>query len=113
MAFMRRAKFGLAFENESYPGYCTEKLLQARAAGCVPIYWGDPEVTMDFNKDAFLEVGCTGDHMTRVIAHTIRAFKGRDHKYYTLQQPFFQPGAEERVNATFNNWISRMAAMVK
>jgi len=34
-------KFHICFENSSYPGYLTEKLFDAYAAGCIPIYWGD------------------------------------------------------------------------
>ena len=111
MAFMRRAKFGLAFENEAYPGYCTEKLLQARAAGCIPIYWGDPEVTTDFNNGAFWDA--TGESVGYTVksVHNLRSETALVR--CALQQPFFQPGAEERVTNTFNNWISRMAAMVK
>jgi alpha(1,3/1,4) fucosyltransferase len=30
------------------PGYVTEKLFHAKAAGCVPIYWGAPDVELDF-----------------------------------------------------------------
>lgn len=35
-------KFNICFENASYPGYLTEKLFDAYACGCIPIYWGDP-----------------------------------------------------------------------
>merc|ERR1712014_409495 len=45
LAFLRGYRFNVAFENASHPGYCTEKLLHAFAAGCVPIYWGDPRVS--------------------------------------------------------------------
>ena len=34
-------KFNICFENASYPGYLTEKLFDAYACGCIPIYWGD------------------------------------------------------------------------
>ncbi|XRB07700.1 methyltransferase [Pycnococcus provasolii] len=34
-------KFVLCMENESSPYYMTEKILNAYAAGAVPIYWGD------------------------------------------------------------------------
>lgn len=37
---MRRYKFTIAFENQSYPGYVTEKIADALMAGTVPIYWG-------------------------------------------------------------------------
>ena len=46
----------MAFENSSYPGYTTEKLLQAMQAGTVPIYWGDPSVGRDFNAARFVNV---------------------------------------------------------
>lgn len=54
--FQSRHKFAIAFENSSYDGYCTEKLMEAFAAGCIPIYHGDPRVTEDFNPDSFINV---------------------------------------------------------
>ncbi|WP_181882648.1 MULTISPECIES: glycosyltransferase family 10 domain-containing protein [unclassified Helicobacter] len=39
--WLKGYKFNLCFENSSYPGYMTEKLIQAFSAGCIPIYWGD------------------------------------------------------------------------
>jgi hypothetical protein len=47
-------KFDLAFENSSYPGYATEKIVQAFAAGTVPIYWGDPLIAREYNEKAFV-----------------------------------------------------------
>lgn len=39
-----RYKFILAFENDLYPGYVTEKAIEAWHLGSVPIYWGlDPK----------------------------------------------------------------------
>ena len=37
--YLRNCKFNICFENSSGPGYTTEKLFHALAAGCVPIYW--------------------------------------------------------------------------
>jgi hypothetical protein len=54
MAFIRKYKFCIAFENAYYPGYTTEKLLQAKQAGCIPIYWGNPEIALDFNTESFV-----------------------------------------------------------
>lgn len=53
-AFQSKHKFAIAFENTSYDGYCTEKLMEAFAAGTIPIYWGDPNVVKDFNPEAFI-----------------------------------------------------------
>lgn len=52
--FQSEYKFAIAFENTSYNGYCTEKLMEAFVAGTVPIYWGDPSVIKDFNPDSFI-----------------------------------------------------------
>lgn len=54
LAFQQKHKFAIAFENASHEGYTTEKLVQAFAAGTVPIYWGDPRVGETFNEDAFI-----------------------------------------------------------
>jgi GR25 family glycosyltransferase involved in LPS biosynthesis len=52
----RKYKFALVCENSQSNGYITEKLLHAKLAGCVPIYWGAQDVTLDFNKEAFINV---------------------------------------------------------
>jgi len=54
VAAYRSYKFALVCENSAAPGYVTEKLLHAKLAGCVPIYWGAPDVEIDFNTDSFI-----------------------------------------------------------
>ena len=54
LAFELQHKFSFSFENSSYPGYCTEKLVQSFAAQTVPIYWGDPTAADTFNEEAFI-----------------------------------------------------------
>ena len=56
LAFLRHFRFNIAFENEAFPGYLTEKIVDAFAAGCVPVYWGDPLVAQTFSPDAFIHV---------------------------------------------------------
>ena len=53
--FLKKYKFCLAYENASSQGYTTEKLLHAKAAGCIPIYWGDPKVERDFDTKGFID----------------------------------------------------------
>ena len=55
LEFLKDYKFCLAYENASSPGYTTEKLLHAKAAGCIPIYWGDPKVDRDFDSSGFID----------------------------------------------------------
>jgi hypothetical protein len=54
LQFQLTHKFSIAFENSSYPGYCTEKLVQSFAARTIPIYWGDEYVGDTFNEGAFI-----------------------------------------------------------
>jgi GR25 family glycosyltransferase involved in LPS biosynthesis len=54
--FLKSYKYCFAYENNSAPGYTTEKLLHAKAAGCVPLYWGDPEVERDFDIRGFVDM---------------------------------------------------------
>jgi hypothetical protein len=51
--FLKDYKFNISFENSSNPGYCTEKIINSMFAGCIPIYWGDPLVSNDFNEESF------------------------------------------------------------
>jgi hypothetical protein len=54
LEFIRKFKFTIAFENYSYPGYTTEKLIQPMLMGSIPIYWGNPMVAKDFNPMSFI-----------------------------------------------------------
>lgn len=54
--FLSTRKFNICFEPYSHPGYITEKMLHAFYAGTVPIYWGNPMASSDFNSRAFINV---------------------------------------------------------
>jgi alpha(1,3/1,4) fucosyltransferase len=54
--FLQEYRFSFAFENSSYPGYTTEKLFESKSAGTVPIYWGNPRISNEFNPEAFINV---------------------------------------------------------
>jgi hypothetical protein len=56
LAYLSRCKFTIAFENESHPGYATEKIIGPLLQGSIPIYWGDPTIEEDFNPDCFINV---------------------------------------------------------
>jgi alpha(1,3/1,4) fucosyltransferase len=56
MKLISRFKFHICCENSLYPGYYTEKLLHAKAAGTIPIYHSDTKISEDFNPDGFLNL---------------------------------------------------------
>ena len=52
--FLSPYKFTIAFENDIFPGYQTEKLYDAMLAGSIPIYCGDPYIGEIFNTKSFI-----------------------------------------------------------
>ena len=75
-------KFSIVCENSSTPGYTTEKLVQAFAANCIPIYWGDPEIGRVFNKKAFINVqdyGSIGE-----VLEKVKAIDSNNELYYEM-----------------------------
>lgn len=52
--YLRQFQFVIAAENGRHRGYVTEKIVDVFEAGAIPIYWGDPSVTRDFNPEAFV-----------------------------------------------------------
>ncbi|MFI5054599.1 MAG: glycosyltransferase family 10 domain-containing protein, partial [Acidimicrobiia bacterium] len=66
--YLRKFRFTIAGENDAYPGYTTEKIVDAFLAGSVPVYWGDPLVERDFNRAAFINFA---EHGT--VARTVEA----------------------------------------
>jgi hypothetical protein len=56
MEFIKDYKFVISFENSSYPGYTTEKLVEPMFSNSLPIYWGNPSVGKDFNTNSFINI---------------------------------------------------------
>ena len=54
--FIKDYKFTIAFENSSLSGYTTEKIVEPMVVNSMPIYWGNPDIHLDFNKQSFVYV---------------------------------------------------------
>lgn len=53
---LRNYKFAIIFENSNNePGGVTEKIFDAMASGCVPIYWGAPDVFKYIPENCFID----------------------------------------------------------
>ena len=49
-------RFSLCYENiRDEPGWVTEKIFDCMRAGCVPIYWGAPNIVNYVDADAFID----------------------------------------------------------
>lgn len=89
--FIRQYKFTLAFENSSFPGYTTEKLVQPWMEGSIPIYWGNPRIGEEFNPESFINIHAFPD-WDAAIAHILEV--DADEALYRryIQAPLFHGG---------------------
>lgn len=69
MDFISQYKFTIACENSIKPGYSTEKIIEPLIANSIPIYFGDPDINLDFNSKAFINVAdfSTADELLKYI----------------------------------------------
>lgn len=85
--FQNQYKFSIAFENSSDIGYTTEKLIEAKAAGTIPIYWGNPEIAKEFNSKSF--INCHDYNTFEEVIEEIKKIDNNDELYCKyLEEPF-------------------------
>jgi len=56
LEILKDYRFSICFEHKVRDGYHSEKLFHAKVAGTIPIYWGAPTVSQDFNPDCFINL---------------------------------------------------------
>lgn len=111
LRWMRNYKFSITFENSSYPGYTTEKLMHALIADTIPIYWGNPLAGLDFNPKAF--INCHDFKSFDDVIELVKEIDQNDllYKEY-LSQPYLKDNIEtefckeENILARFDEIIS-------
>lgn len=109
IAFQSKYKFVLAFENNSTPGYLTEKFAQAAQSNAIPIYWGDPEIAKTFNSKAF--VNCHNyDSLEAVVARVMELDKNDQLYSEMMNEPWFVGGREPTSlkDETYRNFLQNI-----
>ena len=88
MEFIKDYKFVISFENSSYPGYTTEKLIEPMLVNSIPVYWGNPEAGIDFNTKSFVDVNQFGSYKEAI--EYIIELDSHDEKYLQMAaEPWF------------------------
>ncbi|RCR67627.1 glycosyltransferase [Larkinella punicea] len=87
--FIKKYKFTISFENSSFLGYTTEKIIDPMIVNSLPIYWGNPKIYTDFNVKSFVNIhdfDCIEDAISKIIKID------KDEELYAkyLVQPFFK-----------------------
>ena len=82
--FQSGYRFSFAFENSKFPGYVTEKIIDAWAAGTIPLYWGAPDIASYFNPEAFVD--CSRMESPEEIIDAVRAIDEDEEKYLAMMK---------------------------
>lgn len=95
--FQKKCKFTLCFESTVHNGFITEKITDAFYSDTIPVYYGSPNVTEIFNKDAF--INCADYDSFDDVIEKIKELDRDDEKYLAmLRQPILvDPGYTQRV----------------
>ena len=89
LSFIKDYRFSIAFENSSFPGYTTEKILEPMKVNSVPIYWGSPIVTEEFNEKSFINVHAFSD-LKAAANHVIKVENNLELLKSMLSEPWFK-----------------------
>jgi GR25 family glycosyltransferase involved in LPS biosynthesis len=103
--FLNDYKFCLCYENESSDGYVTEKLLHAKAAGCIPIYWGASDVSKDFAAEGFINL--TG--YPEDLIEKVKEIDESDELYEQMASvPAIKPESALELKEKFSHMVERI-----
>jgi hypothetical protein len=111
LKFIRDYKFVVSFENSSYAGYTTEKILEPLLAGSIPIYWGDPHVGRDFNTKRFINY-LDFETEEKVIDHVLQVADNDDLALEILKENCFtnSRGSIEEMEEELMDFLLKIVA---
>lgn len=84
---LKKYKFEICFENDIYPGYVSEKLLDAYINDSIPVYWGDLGQDTTINQKCFINMksfSSTKDFLDYIASIDESVFK------QIYEQPFLK-----------------------
>ena len=103
--FIKDYKFTIAFENSSLSGYTTEKIVEPMTVNSMPVYWGNPDIHLDFNVDSFVHVK-GWETIDSAIEEIIRLDRDDDAYMQKLSQPW-------SVGDTYHQWELKLLLFFK
>ena len=80
--------FNLCFENDLYPGYITEKILEAWISKTIPLYWGYDEAKI-LNPHAFVNLK-NFNSLEDFVVFVSELYLDKDRMVEMISQPLFK-----------------------
>ena len=99
LSFIKNYRFSIAFENSSFSGYTTEKILEPMKVNSIPIYWGSPSVAEEFNDKSFINVH-DFSNLKAAAEHVMKIEKNQELLKNMLSEPWFK---NNKVTKYFEN----------
>lgn len=85
--FIKDYKFNIAFENSVLDGYTTEKIMEPMSVNSIPIYWGNPSISKDFNPKSFINAA-DFDSLEELAEYVAYLDKNDDAYIEKLKEPW-------------------------
>lgn len=107
-----RYKFSIAFENASYKGYTTEKLITSMQADTIPVYWGNPNVGAEFNTKSF--INCHDYKSFDDVIEKIKELDNDENAYKKMfAEPWLTPEQEAAAKARYKLFLKNFMHIFK
>jgi hypothetical protein len=115
LRYLRNYRFNLCPENSSAKGYVTEKIFEAIASGCVPIYDGNegcpPEPDI-LNSEAIMYIDMAGENQETL--NKIQSLNINESAYMTFAtQPHLKPDAAQHIWAYIEELEKRLRMLIE
>lgn len=110
--FFSSRRFSISFENSQAPGYITEKVLHAKMAGCVPLYWGDAETDTDFVPGSFVNLSHLTDAAS-VLAVLQKLEERPDLCMKIASTPLLDDGKVKKAHGVMQTIMRRLLELAK
>jgi len=108
---LKNYKFCFAYENiKGVPGYITEKIFDCFEAGCVPVYWGAPNISKYVPKNCFID---REDFASNEALYTF--MKNMDEAHYREYIKNIQTflNSEQAQVFSFDNFVRNTMALIE
>ena len=97
-------KFSIAAENAKYPGYNSEKIMTSYLAHSIPIYFGDPNISDEYNEKSYILVS---DEKSLEIAlkRVIEIDRNDELWIDMIREPWMTNEQIEKVKSNYHSYI--------